>query len=290
MNRNIEDLIQNSIFILREAKAQFKHICILWSTGKDSTSLLSLCREAFFGKVPFPVLHIDTGKKFEEIYEFRDRLAEEWDLDLRIVKHPLAGKLSPDQVGHLQCCNTLKTQALKQYLEKEGFDAVIVSIRRDEHYMRMVERTFSPRDKDFRWKHLRPKREGEAGDSPFIYEQDAELWNIYRADFTQEISHFRVHPLLHWTELEVWLYVKARNLPYNPLYRADYVEQKYGWKNKRFRSLGCKPCTTPIDSSASTIDEIIQELKTTRTPERVGRVQDKEEEEVMRRLRALGYM
>ena len=277
----LEELVSKSIYVLREAAAKFKKPCILWSTGKDSTTTLSLCREAFFGEVPFPVLHIDTGWKFPEIYEFRDKLADEWKLDLRIVKHPQSGKLHPSKVGHLKCCHTLKTLALRDYLEKEGFDAVIVSIRRDEHYIRMVERVFSPRDREFRWRH---------GENPFVYEQDVELWDIYPSDFGEGVSHVRIHPLLHWTEIEVWEYVKARKLPFNPLYRADYVEEKYGWKGKRFRSLGCMPCTKPIDSNASTIDEIIRELQETREPERRGRVQDKEAEEIMRRLRALGYM
>lgn len=276
----LERLVEKSIYILREVKAQFDKPCILWSTGKDSTTMLDLCRKAFFGEVPFPVLHIDTGWKFEEIYEFRDRIAREWNLDLRIVKHPLVGKLHPDQVGHLKCCSTLKTEALRNYVEKEGFDAIIVSIRRDEHYMREPERVFSPRDKNWRWKHIREKDE-RIGDSPFVVEQDVELWEIYRKDFV-DVSHVRIHPLLHWTELDVWLYVKKQNLPVNPLY--------FSRDGKRYRSLGCKPCTTPIPSEAKNVDEIIEELKSTRVPERVGRIQDKEREEVMRRLRALGYM
>jgi sulfate adenylyltransferase subunit 2 len=283
----LKELIEKSIFILREAKAQFNNLAVLWSTGKDSTVMLDLCRKAFFGNIPFPVIHIDTGYKFDEIYEFRDKINKLWNLNLKIIKDPESGILNPNNVGHFECCHRLKTLTLKKFIEKENIDGLIVSIRRDEHYMRMVERVFSPRDKDFRWKHLKIKKE-KSGDSPFIYEQDAELWNIYRKDFVN--GHIRIHPLLHWTELDIWKYIQKENLPVNPLYFANYVEKKYGWKNKRFRSLGCKLCTKPVDSSASSIEEIIKELEKTDVPERSGRCQDKEREQIMRRLRSLGYL
>lgn len=285
----LEDLVGKSVYILRETKAQFKNPCVLWSTGKDSTVMLSLCREAF-SVVPFPVVHIDTGFKFKEIYEFRDKIAEEWNLDLIVAKSPNAGKSNPQtsNIDHHTCCTQLKTTVLREVIEKNNFDAVIVSIRRDEHYMRNYERVSSPRDKDFKWNILREKQ-AEAGDAPYESLQDTELWDLYESDFGQNVHHIRRHPILHWTEPDVWEYVKARNLPVNPLYFADYVGKTYGLKNKRFRSLGCTPCTSPVDSSASTIDEIVEELRTTKIPERSGRAQDKENE-VMRKLRSLGYM
>ncbi len=165
-----------------------------------------------------------------------------------------------------------------------------MSIRRDEHEMRNIERYFSPRDKEFKWHFVRPKTKEELkeGDAPFVSEQPIELFGLFQSDFGSNCSHVRVHPILHWTELDVWRFIKRENIPVNPLYFADYVEKAYGWKNKRFRSLGCQPCTSPIDSKASTIDEIIEELKTTDIEERSGRSQDKEQ--IMRRLRSLGYM
>jgi len=166
----LDRLVNTGIYILRETKAQFKNPCVLWSTGKDSTTTISLCREAFFGEVPFPVVHIDTGWKFKEIYEFRDRLAKEWNLKLIVAKSPLAGKINPTfrNVTYEKCCHQLKTLALKEAIEKHGFDVVIVSIRRDEHYMRGLERVSSPRDKNFRWRFLHKKGGKEEGDAPFV--------------------------------------------------------------------------------------------------------------------------
>jgi len=148
--------------------------------------------------------------------------------------------------------------------------------------MRNIERFFSPRDNEMKWHIVRPKEHGEAGDAPFESLQQVELWNLYQTDFGQECSHVRVHPILHWTELDVWKYTKTKNLPINPLY--------FSKKGKRYRSLGCMPCTTSIESTASNVDEIIEELRTTKIPERAGRSQDKEREDTMRKLRALGYM
>jgi len=267
MEDYLSNLERKSISIIREAKAQFRNMGVLWSTGKDSTATLWLCRRAFFGTIPFPVIHIDTSFKFPEIYEFRDRIAKEWNLDLVIAKNEeaLENGTSPEK-GKLDCCTKLKTEALKNLIEKEGFDALILAIRRDEHGIRAKERYFSPRDEDFRWKYI---------------DQPAELWDLYVKP-SEDFSHMRVHPILHWTELDVWEYVRREKLPMNPLYLAK--------NGMRYRSLGCMPCTVPIPSNASTIDEITEELRTTTTPERAGRAQDKERAYMMQKLRSLGYM
>ena len=170
---------------------------------------------------------------------------------------------------------------MRNIIEEKGYDVAVVSIRRDEHYIRNLERVSSPRDKKFRWRFLRKKQEGEGGDAPFESLQDVELWNIYQSDFG-DIHHVRRHPILHWTELDVWEYVKEKKLPVNPLY--------FSRNGYRYRSLGCQTCTNPTKSKASTIDDIVKELTTTKVAERSGRAQDKEKEQVMRRLRALGYM
>ncbi|UCC58224.1 MAG: phosphoadenosine phosphosulfate reductase family protein [Candidatus Bathyarchaeum sp.] len=279
----LEELVEKSIFILRETKDQFKNPVILWSTGKDSTLTLSLCRDAFFGEVPFPVLHIDTGWKFPVMYKFRDQLAKEWNLDLIEEKSEKAGLMSPSkEIDHKKCCQTLKTDVLKKAIEKHGFDSVVVSIRRDEHYMMNPERVSSPRDKDFRLRFLRKKEEGEGGDAPFESLQNVELWDKLQKDFGEDLHHVMRHPILHWNENDVWRYTEERNIPVNPLYFSS--------NGKRFLSLGCYPCTVPVESKASTIQEIISEFDTTRINERSGRSQDKEAEQIMRKLKELGYM
>ncbi len=293
---NLDELEQKSIFILREVRAQFKRPAILWSTGKDSTCVLWLCKKAFFGEIPFPVIHLDTTRKFKEIYEFRDRIAKEWNLNLIIWKNveALRRGVSPETTNRFNCCMALKTEALKQVVRKYKFDALIVAIRRDEHAMRNVERYFSPRDKNFKWNIIRSKspEEMKEGDAPFVSLQPVEFagWDLFWSDFGPNTDHVRIHPLLHWREIDVWRYTKRENLPVNPLYFANYVEKEYGLKNRRYRSLGCACCTTPVESTASTIEEIIKELEVTEVEERSGRAQDKEDEEMMRKLRSLGYM
>jgi sulfate adenylyltransferase subunit 2 len=281
----MRNIIEKSLFILREAKAQFKKPAVLWSTGKDSTVMLALIKEAFFGKAPFPVVHLDTGYKFPEIYEFREKIVKEWDLNLIVSKRDNTN-FHPDKTGHFKCCMELKTNALKDVLKNEKYDALIMSIRRDEHYMRNLERYYSPRDEELKWHLVRPKTKEEIkkGDAPFVSEQQVEFsgWDLFQSNFGPNCNHVRVHPILHWTELDVWNYIKEKSIPINPLY--------YSKNGKRFRSLGCVPCTVPIESNAKTIDEIIDELKTTEIEERAGRSQDKEREQVMRRLRSLGYM
>lgn len=263
----LQDLENKSIYIIREAYAEFKKPAVLWSTGKDSTAALWLCRRAFFGKIPFPVIHIDTGYKFKQMYKFRDGLAAEWGLDLIVTENQEARQagVGPEQ-GKFECCNQLKTQALMKCLEQYQFDALILAIRRDEHGIRAKERYFSPRDEDFKWDYKN---------------QPLEMWDQYQS-MSDDKTHTRVHPILHWRELDVWEYVKQERLPINPLY--------YAKDGKRYRSLGCEPCTNPIDSNAATIDGIVEELRTTKIAERSGRAQDKEKAFTMQKLRALGYM
>lgn len=274
----LAELENKSIYIIREAYKQFKNPALLWSIGKDSTVLLWLCRKAFpFGKIPFPVIHIDTGYKFKEIYEFRDKYAKEWELDLAIAENKDAEE--KPEGDHFKCCNTRKTDALKNILKEKKYDALLLGIRRDEHGIRGKERYFSPRDKEFHWKVVKEKL---GGDSQLEALQDTEMsgWGLFNSDFGKDCDHVRVHPLLHWTELEVWNYIKQENIPTVSLY--------YSKEGKRYRSIGCEPCCTPIESKASNAEEVVEELKTTTTGERDGRKQDKER--IMERLRAMGYM
>jgi len=264
---NLTKLENQSIYIIREAYAEFRKVAMLWSIGKDSTTLLWLIRKSFFGNIPFPIMHIDTGYKFKEIYDFRDKYAKEWNLNLIIAKNEeaIAKGISPDK-GKFECCTELKTNALKKAIDKYNFKALYLAIRRDEHGIRAKERFFSPRDESFEWNYK---------------EQPPELWDQYKTT-TLEKQHLRIHPLLGWREIDVWEYIKRENIPIVSLYFAK--------NGKRYRSIGCETCCNPIDSQADTIEKIINELKTSKISERSGRAQDKEQAYMMQKLRSLGYM
>jgi sulfate adenylyltransferase subunit 2 len=263
----LDELESKSIYIIREAYSQFRNIGMLWSIGKDSTTLLWLVRKAFFDQIPFPVLHLDTSYKFKEIYEYRDSKAKEWGLKLLVSRNEaaLADGMHPTK-GKLNCCNILKTDALKMAIEKFDFKALLLGIRRDEHGIRAKERYFSPRDQEFKWDYKN---------------QPPELWDQYKSK-QMEDDHIRVHPLLHWTELDIWEYIQREGIPIVDLYFAK--------NGRRFRSIGCESCCAPVESNADTLQKIVEELKTTTTAERAGRAQDKESAYVMQKLRSLGYM
>ena len=279
---NLKELENKSIFIIREAKNKFSNRSVLSSFGKDSTVLLYLIRKAFYGKIPFKVIHIDTTFKFPEIYAFRDNLVKEWNIDLVIAKNEeaLNNGIKCKKPNSFECCHQLKTIALQQCIEKNKFDVVLVGIRRDEHGVRNKEHYFSPRDKDFRWRTSK-KSTNSKPDSGLVSTQDPEFsgWNIYATDFGK-VDHVRCHPLLHWTEQEIWEYILQKKIKVNPLY--------FSKNGKRYRSIGCKLGTKPIKSKAKTVKEIIDEVKLKKTRERSGRSIDKED--LMEKLRSLGYM
>jgi sulfate adenylyltransferase subunit 2 len=263
----LDELENKTIFLLREAYARFRNIALLWSIGKDSTAMLWMARKAFFNKLPFPIMHIDTGFKFRQIYDFRDSYSKKWGLNLIICKNKpaLKNKVSPEK-GKFNCCNELKTKALQMAIKNYGFKALLLAIRRDEHGIRAKERYFSPRQDDFRWDYKN---------------QPPELWDFYNSCLKDK-QHYRIHPMLHWTELNIWRYIEREKIPIVDLYLSD--------NDKRYRSIGCQPCCAPVDSQADTIKKIIKELKTTKEAERSGRAQDKENAYNMQRLRSLGYM
>jgi len=265
MNR-LDELENQSIYIIREAYCHFEKIAVLWSMGKDSTVLLALCRKAFLGTAPFAVIHIDTGKKFKSMYAFRDMWAKNWGLNLIVARNTSEAEKKVSLADKLSCCNLLKTEALKQVVTQHNFDAVMLAIRRDEHGIRAKERHFSPRDQDFRWNY---------GDQP------PELWDFFESKVKKN-THIRIHPLLDWIELDVWQYIKREHIP--------TVELYFSKNGKRYRSIGCAPCCEPIESDARNIDEVIHELENTKIAERQGRAQDKEAAHAMQQLRALGYM
>lgn len=263
----LDRLENESIYIIREAYKQFGDVEMLWSIGKDSTTLLWLIRKAFYGKIPFPIIHLDTGYKFKEIYDFRNKYAEEWGLNLIIYKNEDAIKrgVCPNG-GKLECCTELKTNALKQVVVQNQVKALYLGIRRDEHGIRAKERYFSVRDSDFEWNYKT---------------QSPEMWDQYKTKAKSD-EHFRVHPILSWTEMDIWRYIKRENIPMIDLYFAK--------DGKRYRSVGCETCCRPVDSDADSFDKIIKELSTTKVSERSGRAQDKESDYMMQKLRSLGYM
>ena len=292
--KHLETLEATSIYILREAYANFKNLGMLWSIGKDSTVLLWLVRKAFLGHVPFPLIHIDTHYKIPEMIEYRDHLTRLWRLDMIVGSNTEALELKqtfPDgNVDRIACCKLLKTQALKETLSghaprmrfnhnlqryevdtsRDPFTGIILGVRADEEGSRSKERYFSPRDAQNEWN---------------ISEQPPEFWHQYKTEFAPG-THVRIHPLLDWTELNIWEYIERENIPTVSLY------YNHG-ENKRYRSLGCYPCTFPVESSASGVAEIINELKTGKfahIAERAGRAQDKDDGGSLETLRRDGYM
>ncbi|MHC4236666.1 MAG: sulfate adenylyltransferase subunit CysD [Planctomycetota bacterium] len=291
---HLDQLENLSIHILRETYANFKNMCMLWSIGKDSTVLLWLARKAFLGHVPFPLVHIDTSFKIPEMIEYRDKLTAKWHLDMvygQNVEALKAKQTYPDgAIDRLACCKALKTDALRNTLSgqwprfrfnhtvgkyevdknTEPYTGVIVGARADEEGSRSKERYFSPRDRQNEWD---------------IAEQPPEFWNQFKTDFAPG-THVRVHPLLDWTELNIWEYIDRENIPTVSL----YYDQGEG---KRYRSLGCYPCTNPIDSTAKNTKDIIEELrsgKLSNIAERSGRAQDAEDGGGLETLRRDGYM
>ena len=291
---HLDILESQSVYIFREAYRSFKNLVMLWSIGKDSTVLLWLARKAFFDHVPFPLMHIDTAYKIPKMIEYRDRFAMEWKLNLVVgenIRAIEAKETFPDgKLNRLQCCASLKSEALKHTLSGEWprrvldhstgkfvkhqngepFTGVIVGARADEEGSRSKERYFSPRDQHSEW---------DVGDQP------PELWNQFKTDFAPG-THVRIHPLLDWTELNIWEYIERENIPIVDL----YFNQGDG---KRYRSLGCWPCTLPVQSDAKNVKDVIEELRSgkfSNIAERSGREQDKEDCSGLETLRREGYM
>ncbi len=291
---DLDKLEAQSIYIFREAYREFKNLAMLWSIGKDSTVLLWLARKAFFGFVPFPLVHIDTSFKIPEMIEYRNQLAKDWKLNLIVGQNTQAlknKKTFPNgNVDRLTCCRLLKSEALKNSLSgdwtrykfdhtidqfviddsHEKYTGVIVGVRADEEGSRSKERYFSPRDKNNDW---------DVGDQP------PELWNQFKTDFPPD-EHIRIHPLLDWTELNIWEYIDRENIPLIPLYYDN-------GEGKRYRSLGCYPCTLPVESDAKNAKDIVKELKEGKfvnIAERSGRAQDSEGGGTLEILRRNGYM
>jgi sulfate adenylyltransferase subunit 2 len=294
---HLQQLEAESIHIMREVVAEAEKPVMLYSIGKDSSVMLRLAMKAFHpAKLPFPLLHIDTTWKFREMYEFRDRMAKEMDIDLIVHVNPdgLRMNINPFVHGSTIHTEVMKTQALRQALDEHAFDAAFGGARRDEEKSRAKERIFSFRSAQHHWD---PKN------------QRPELWRTYNCRKHQRES-IRVFPLSNWTELDVWQYVHRERIPVVPLYfaRERPVVERDGrlimvdddrmalgehevvvMRKVRFRTLGCYPLTGAIESSANTVAAIIEEMLLTRTSERQGRVIDHDATASMEKKKQEGY-
>jgi sulfate adenylyltransferase subunit 2 len=265
MQNYLDELESKSIYIIREAFNRIEPMAMLWSIGKDSTAMLWLVRKAFFGRVPFPLIHLDTEMELDEVYAFRDQLVKEWGLPFETAFCPPEEEMDQTLPPATRAA-ARKSEGLRHLLTNKQYRGIICGIRRDEQSMRAKERVFSPRTLEGDWDHKN---------------QPPEFWDQYKTEFPQG-THVRVHPLLHWTELDIWRYIQREGIPCCELYFAK--------DGQRYRSLGEKNITEAIPSQASTIEEIIHELETTKTSERAGRTMDRETEDSFEKLRASGYM
>ncbi|BFM20687.1 sulfate adenylyltransferase subunit CysD [Gilvimarinus japonicus] len=294
---HLKQLEAESIHIIREVAAEFDNPVMLYSVGKDSAVMMHLAMKAFApGKPPFPLMHVDTTWKFQEMIEFRDQRIKDlgWDLLVHINQEGVDMGVGPFTHGSAKHTDIMKTQSLKQALNKYKFDAAFGGARRDEEKSRAKERVYSFRDRNHRWD---PKN------------QRPELWNIYngRVDKGESI---RVFPLSNWTELDIWQYIHLEGIPIVPLYFAakrPVVErdgtlimvdddrmplepgEEIQEKMVRFRTLGCYPLTGAVESDATTLPEIIQEMLLTTTSERQGRVIDHDSSGSMEKKKQEGY-
>ncbi|MCV6621494.1 MAG: sulfate adenylyltransferase subunit CysD [Cellvibrionaceae bacterium] len=294
---HLKQLEAESIHIIREVAAEFDNPVMLYSVGKDSAVMMHLAMKAFYpGKPPFPLMHVDTTWKFREMIEFRDQRVKDlgWDLIVHINQEGVDMGVGPFTHGSAKHTDIMKTAALKQALDKYGFDAAFGGARRDEEKSRAKERVYSFRDKHHRWD---PKN------------QRPELWNIYNGKVDKGES-IRVFPLSNWTELDIWQYIHLEEIPIVPLYLAEkrpVVErdgvlimvdddrmpleegEEVQEKMVRFRTLGCYPLTGAVESEANTLPEIIQEMLLTTTSERQGRVIDHDSSGSMEKKKQEGY-
>ena len=289
-------LESESIYILREAVAEFARPVMLYSIGKDSSVMLRLAQKAFFpGKIPFPLLHIDTSYKFPEMIAFRDTYPRQIGAELQVHsnREALAAGANPYSLGTQKCCGLLKTKSLLDALSEGGFDAAFGGARRDEEKSRAKERIYSFRDSLGQWD---PKN------------QRPELWDIFNSRMNKGES-IRVFPLSNWTELDIWLYIHLENIPIVPLYFAREREvvlrngsivlvqngtqllprEKTRRLKCRMRSLGCVPCSGAIRSDADSVPKIIEEMISFRHSERENRVIDHDEEGSMELKKREGY-
>ena len=297
LDPHLKALENEAIYIFREVAAEFERPVMLYSIGKDSSVLLHLARKAFYpGRVPFPLLHVDTGWKFKEMIQFRDETAARYDLDLVVHSNPRgkAENVTPFTYGSSRYTDIMKTEALKQALDAGRYDAAFGGARRDEEASRAKERIYSFRTPDHKWD---PRN------------QRPELWNVYNG-MVRKGESVRAFPLSNWTEVDIWRYIRVEDIPLVPLYFAaerPYVERDgmmvlaedprlellpgevVQRGSIRFRTLGCFPLTGAIRSRATTLDEVIAELEVATVSERQGRAIDRDQSGSMEKKKREGY-
>lgn len=293
---HLKALEAESIHIMREVVSEFQKPVMLYSVGKDSSVMLRIAQKAFYpGRFPFPLMHVDTGYKFQEMYEFREKMVKELEAELIVYRNEdaIAKGIHPSQVGTDKCCAFLKTGALLKGIQIHGFDAAFGGARREEEKSRAKERVYSHRDTFGQWD---PKN------------QRPELWNLYNSRLDPR-ENMRVFPLSNWTEVDIWNYIRLEEIPVVPIYfaRKRKVVKRSGILipvddttrlteseeveevSCRFRSLGCSPCTGAIPSEASSIEDIIEELLVARKSERENRVIDHGSDSSMEDKKREGY-
>ena len=291
---HLNDLEDEAIYVIREVASSFEKPAMLYSVGKDSSVLLHLARKAFYpARVPFPLIHIDTGYKFPEMISFRDNIAKEYNLDLKVYRNEdaIASGTHPSELGTLRCCGLLKTKALLDALKLYEVDAALGGARRDEEKSRAKERFFSFRDQYGQWD---PKN------------QRPELWDTFNT-LIKPGESLRVFPLSNWTELDIWTYIQKESIPIVPLYFAqkrpmirkgsqlipvlntDTNATNVEMVESRYRTLGCYPCTGAVPSQAKTLDDIVRETVSAQTSERVTRIIDYDGEASMEKKKREGY-
>ncbi|MEE2710386.1 MAG: sulfate adenylyltransferase subunit CysD [Gemmatimonadota bacterium] len=293
---HLDQLEAESIHIMREVAAEFERPVMMYSVGKDSSVMLRLAQKAFYPQtIPFPLLHVDTGYKFRDMYAFRDKIAKDLDAELIVYRNEeaISDGANPFDLGTQRCCGLLKTQALLDALKAGDYDAAIGGARREEEKSRAKERVFSFRDRFGQWD---PKN------------QRPELWNLYNCRIAKGES-IRVFPLSNWTELDIWMFIHREEIPIVPMYFAEEREVVVRGEQIipldgdarllpgetperlvcRFRTLGCSPCTGAVRSEAQSVEDIIAEMMTVRTSERSTRIIDHDQEGSMEIKKREGY-
>ncbi len=297
ISSHLKQLEAESIYIFREVVAEFKNPVMLYSVGKDSSVMVRLAQKAFYpGKLPFPLMHVDTGYKFPEMYDFRDKFVKSIDAKLIIERNEewIKKGAHPSKLGLDKCCGYLKTGALLNAIKKHEFDAAFGGARREEEKSRAKERVYSVRDNFGQWD---PKN------------QRPELWNLYNSHINEGES-VRVFPLSNWTERDIWNYIKLENIPIVPIYfshsrrvvrqkgllipvnsvnESQFSPEEIETVNCRFRSLGCSPCTGAIESKANSLDDIIADVTGARRSERENRIIDGTSDSSMEDKKKEGY-
>ncbi|MBN2532827.1 MAG: sulfate adenylyltransferase subunit CysD [Spirochaetales bacterium] len=264
----LDNLEQRSLYIIREAYSRYRNCALLWSTGKDSTAMLWIARKAFLGKIPFPVIHIDTTYNSKEVYTFREMYEKEWGLNLIIAQNKMAIEkgMGPECNEKSECCEALKTIALKKTLEENSCNVLLAGIRGDEHEVLVREKGISRQCMDI---------------FPDTRNMQATILDMYQSEIKTD-NRLRIHPMIFWTVTDIWHYIKREKIP--------VLSRYFAHSGKRYKNIGCEPCCTPVDSTATTVKKIIKEHEDIRAAGKNGKTAEPEDAYTIQKLKSLGYM